>query len=202
MAWLGLALVFGGHAGASEITIKNDSLGVGTGNLVPGFVAGEKAASWLTSPCTGNIVAAQVFWRSLTGGAAQAYEDSLEIYRAGSFPDPGTLALTVGGPLLTDGVINEFRYLDENNSVPLIVPVTQGETFVLALTFAEAPDPAEGPSVVEDMDGITPMPSTRRSRQGLSSGMRGKRWVSAATGCCAPSSTARRSRTTQMSPSR
>ncbi len=156
MAWLGLALVFAGHVGANEVTIKNDSLGVGAGKLVPGFVADEKAASWLTSPCTGNIVAAQVFWRSVSGGAAQAHEDSLEIYRAGTFPAPGTLALTVGGPLLTDGVINEYRYLDENNTVPISVPVTQGETFVLALTFAQAPDPAEGPSVVEDIDGITP----------------------------------------------
>lgn len=160
MAWLGLTLVFAGHVGANEVTIKNDSLGVGAGNLVPGFVTDEKAASWLTSPCTGNVIAAQVFWRSVTGGAAQSLEGSLEIYRAGNFPAPGTLALTVGGPLLTDGVINEYRYLDENNSVPLSIPVTQGETFVLALTFAQAPDPAEGPSVVEDTDGITPNRNT------------------------------------------
>jgi uncharacterized repeat protein (TIGR01451 family) len=97
-----------------------------------------------------------VFWRSLTGTAAQAIEDSIDIYRSGPYPVPGDLAQEIGGPVLTDGVLNEYRYLDENNTIPLIVPVVQDETFVVALTFAAAPDPTLGPSVVDDDDGIEP----------------------------------------------
>ncbi|HEV7491867.1 MAG TPA: DUF11 domain-containing protein, partial [Rhodanobacteraceae bacterium] len=66
------------------------------------------------------------------------------------------LAQEIDGPVLTDGVLNEYRYLDENNTIPLIVPVVQSETFIVALTFAEAPDPSQGPSVVNDLDGIEP----------------------------------------------
>lgn len=154
--FVGLVLAALGSAGAAEVTVQNDSLTAGTGILVLGFGSGEKAGSWLTSPCDGNIVAAQIFWRSLSGGAAQAVEDSLEIYRAGAFPEPGLLAETIGGPVLTDGVMNEFRYLDENNTVPLIVPVMQGETFVLAMTFAEPTGTTQGPSLVRDTDGLQP----------------------------------------------
>lgn len=139
---------------AAEVTVKNDSLINGsTGAIVAGFVPGEKAASWLTSPCNGNIVAAQIFWRSPTGTAAQVIGQTIEISRAGTFPTPGTLAQTIGGPVLTDGVINEYRYLDENNTVPLIVPVTMNELFVVAFTF-DLPNGAGDPSVVRDTDGI------------------------------------------------
>ncbi len=153
--WLGVLLAFTAGAGANEVTVKNDSLvNNSSGSIQAGFAAGEKAASWLTSPCDGNIVAAQIFWRSVLGGAAISPEDSINIYRAGTFPTPGTLAQDILGPQLNDGVINEFRYLDENNTIPLSVPVTQNETFVLALTFSDAPDPTQGPSVVSDSGGI------------------------------------------------
>lgn len=155
--WLGFALVLAAHAGANEVTLKNDSLtDNSSGTIQAGFASGEKAAAWLTSPCDGNLVAVQVFWRSLFGGAAQSIEDSIDIYRAGTFPNPGDLAQEIGGPVLTDGVLNEYRYLDENNTIPLSVPVAQNETVAVALTFAEAPDPSEGPSVVNDADGIQP----------------------------------------------
>jgi len=152
-----LAATLATAAQAAEVTVQNDSLtDNSSGTIQAGFVAGEKAAAWLTSPCDGNIVAAQIFWRSLTGTAQQSIEDSIDIYRSGTFPTPGDLAQEIGGPVLNDGVINEFRYLDENNTIPLSVPVQQNETFVLALTFAEAPDPTQGPSVVDDDDGIVP----------------------------------------------
>lgn len=151
----GLALAM--SAGANEVTIQNDSLtNNSSGTIQAGFVTNEKAASWLTTPCTGNIVAVQVFWRSLLGNAPITVEDSIEIYRSGSFPNPGALAETIGGPVLTDGVLNEYRYLDENNTIPLSVPVVQDETFIVALTFAQPPDPTQGPSVVDDDDGILP----------------------------------------------
>lgn len=141
-------------AGASEVTVKNDSLADGSaGVIVTGFATSEKAATWLTSPCAGNIVAAQVYWHSATGTAAQSIESAIEIFRAGTFPVPGTLATTIGGPVMTDGVFNEFRYLDQNNTVPVSVPVTQNEVFVISFQFNNPPPQPEGPSVVRDTDG-------------------------------------------------
>jgi uncharacterized repeat protein (TIGR01451 family) len=155
--WLPVGIALAATAAAAnEVTIQNDSLGNGgQGTIEAGFVANEKAAAWLTTPCDGNIVAVDIFWRSLFGTAPVAIEDSIDIYRAGAFPVPGDLAQEIGGPVLTDGVLNEYRYLDENNTIPLIVPVAQDETFVVALTFADAPD-SSGPSVVIDEDGATP----------------------------------------------
>jgi uncharacterized repeat protein (TIGR01451 family) len=154
--WLPVGIALAATATASEVTVQNDSLGDGgQGTIEAGFVANEKAAAWLTTPCDGNIVAVDIFWRSQFGTAPVAIEDSIDIYRAGTFPVPGDLAEEIGGPVLTDGVLNEYRYLDENNTIPLIVPVVQDETFVVALTFADAPD-STGPSVVIDGDGVTP----------------------------------------------
>jgi uncharacterized repeat protein (TIGR01451 family) len=140
-------------AQAAEVTVKNDSLSdFGTAVIVGGFVTGEKAASWLTSPCNGNLRAVQVFWRSASGTTGETIHSAIEISRNGTFPTPGTLAQEIGGPVLTDGVLNEFRYLDENQAVPLIVPVTANETFVIALVF-DTPIAAADPSVVRDTDG-------------------------------------------------
>jgi uncharacterized repeat protein (TIGR01451 family) len=155
--WLPAAIAFATSGLASEVTVQNDSLADGdSGTIQAGFVAGEEAAAWLTSPCTGNIVAAQIFWRSLFGTAPVSVENAVNIYRSGTYPIPGALAQQILGPVLTDGVLNEYRYLDENNTIPLVVPVVQAETFVLSLAFAEAPDPTQGPSVVNDSDGIEP----------------------------------------------
>ena len=155
--WLPAGLAIAMAASANEVTVQNDSLGDGgSGTIQAGFVAGEKAAAWLTTPCDGSIVAVQVFWQSLFGGMPFSIEDSIDIYRAGTFPTPGELAEEIGGPVLNDGVLNEYRWLDENNTIPLIVPVVADETFVVALTFAEPPDPTQGPSVVNDEDGIEP----------------------------------------------
>jgi uncharacterized repeat protein (TIGR01451 family) len=152
---LGLALAVTGGAGASEATIKNDSLtNFGNAVVVAGFVSGEMAGSWLTSPCDGNLVAVQIFWRSQSGTEADVIGNAIHIYRAGTFPDPGLEAQTIGGPVLQDNAMNEWRYLDENSTIPLIVPVTTNETVVVALEFAEAPLPS-GPSVVRDTDGNT-----------------------------------------------
>ena len=161
-AWVaGLALVLATGAVASEVTVKNDSLtDFGTATIVWGFVAGEKAGSWLTSPCAGNLVAVQIFWRSPSGVAPFTIADSIDISRAGVFPQPGELALQVLGPVLNDNALNEFRYLDENNTLPISVPVEQDETLVVAFTFAEAPAPSSDPSVVRDTDGIQPDSNT------------------------------------------
>lgn len=138
---------------AAEVTVQNDSLSdFGTAVIVGGFVVGEKAAAWLTSPCNGNVRAVQVFWRSPSGTTGQTIHSAIEISRNGTFPTPGALAQEIGGPVLTDGVLNEYRYLDENQAVPLIVPVTANETFVVALVFDAAAGAAD-PSVVRDTNG-------------------------------------------------
>jgi len=138
---------------AVEVTVQNDSLtGGSSGNVQIGFVAGESAAAWLTSPCDGNIVAVQVFWRSLLGGEPQSFEDSITIFGAGAFPAPGGQLSQIVGPVMTDGVVNEFRYLDDNQTIPLIVPVVNTQTFVVSFKFLNTP-PSLGPSVVTDVDG-------------------------------------------------
>jgi hypothetical protein len=141
-------------AQAAEVVVQNDSLIAGAGGVIQaGFDPGESAAAWLTSPCNGNIVAAQVFWRSLTGTEPQSIEESITIFDGGVFPLPGTLLASIEGPFMTDSVINEFRYLDENLTIPLIVPVTTGQTFVVSFKFLNDPSPSVGPSLVNDVDG-------------------------------------------------
>lgn len=151
-----LASALSAQAGAAEVTIQNDSVSnFGAAVIVWGFVPGERAASWLTSPCDGSLVATQILWQSPTGTEANVIGSAIYVHRSGTFPNPGTIAAEIDGPVLTDGVLNEWRYLDENNSVPLNVPVTSGETVVVAFEFSEEPTPNESPSVVRDTDGIT-----------------------------------------------
>lgn len=154
--WFGLVCALSGGASAAEVTIKNDSLtDFGSASIVWGFVAGEMAASWLTSPCDGNLVAVQIFWRSPSGTSAATIANAIHIYRSGTFPEPGELAQDIGGPVLNDNALNEWRFLDENNTLPLSVPVTANETLVVALEFAQAPQANSDPSVVRDTDGNT-----------------------------------------------
>jgi hypothetical protein len=149
-----LATLTAGQVSAAEMTLQNDSLAnLGSATIEAGFVAGEKGASWLTSPCNGNIRAVQIFWLSASGATGQLLGDSIQIYRSGAFPEPGVLAEEINGPLLTDGVINEYRFLNDSNTVPLIVPVVANETVVVAYTFSEDP-PVSGPSLAVDADGI------------------------------------------------
>jgi hypothetical protein len=139
---------------AAELVVQNDSLtGGDQGGIQTGFDPGESAAAWLTSPCDGVVVAVQVYWRSLTGTAQQSIEDSITIFQAGSFPFPGAELAILEGPLMTDGGFNEFRFLDENQTIPLSVPVTGGQTFVVSFQFLNDPNPASGPSLVNDTDG-------------------------------------------------
>lgn len=138
-------------ASANEVTVQNDTLsGGGTGTIQAGFAENESAAAWLTSPCNGNIVAVQVLWRSSDGSTGQSIEDSITIFNAGTFPTPGAQRAMLLGPVMNDGFLNEFRYLDENQTIPLSVPVTAGQVFVVSFRFLSNPDPGNGPSVVTD----------------------------------------------------
>lgn len=152
---LALGLACTACANASEISLQNDSLtNFGNASIVWGFVAGEMAGSWLTSPCDGNLVAVQIFWRSPSGTSADVIADSINIYRSGTFPSPGVLAQTISGPVLHDNALNEWRYLDDQGALPLQVPVASGATVVVALAFADPPQAGVDPSVVRDTDGI------------------------------------------------
>jgi hypothetical protein len=144
----------GADTRAAEETVQNDSLTGGDSGIIQlGFDPGESAAAWLTSPCTGTIVAVQVLWRSSTGTQPADIEDSIKIFDGGIFPTPGIELASVDGPFMTDGVFNEFRYLDENQVIPLSVPVTDGQDFVVSFKFLNDPNPTTGPSVVNDTDG-------------------------------------------------
>lgn len=148
-----LLVLFASSGQTQEVTVQNDSLtDFDDAVIQAGFVANERAAAWMTSPCDGDIRAVQVLWRSLTGGAPISIEDSVTIHDSGTFPTPGTTLETIVAPVMTDGVINEFRFLDDMMAVPLIVPVTQDQEFVVSFRFAQTP-PATGPSVVTDIDG-------------------------------------------------
>ncbi|WP_223787782.1 DUF11 domain-containing protein [Marinicella meishanensis] len=150
---IGLLGLLWSHSDAAEVTLQNDSLvDFSQGAIQSGFVANELGAAWLESPCDGDLVAVQIFWRSLNGGSASTIEQGIGIFEAGTFPEPGMELETIVGPVLNDGVFNEYRFLDENSVIPLIVPVTQGETYVIAFQFENTPIPT-GPSLVTDADG-------------------------------------------------
>ncbi len=165
IAAAGIALT--GSAHGEEIVVQNDRLADGgTAAICPCFAAGEEAAAWLTSPCDGNIVAVQIFWSTQFGGAKPSLEDSITLYEAGSFPVPGAELVNglppfppafFEGPVMINGGLNEFRFLDENNSVPLSVPIAAGETFVVSFKFfnANAGD-IFAPSVASDANGCQP----------------------------------------------
>lgn len=143
---------------ADEIVLKNDSLvDGGSANICPCFAENEEVAVWLTTPCAGNIVGIQIFWKSFFGGAPQVIEDSIRVYAGGTFPNPGVLKDELLAPVLTDGGLNEFRYEDENQLVPISIPVQAGETFVVSLKFfnANANDLFAG-TVVSDASGCQP----------------------------------------------
>lgn len=142
-------------AWAEEIVVQNDSFVSGGPAIIVGdFVAGEHAGARLTSPINGAIVAVQIGWRSQFGGAPQSLERAIHIYSGTTFPTPGAELALLEGPVLSDGYVNEFRYLDEAQSVPLNVPVTSGQQFYVTLEFDNPTDIANGTaSVFRDTSG-------------------------------------------------
>lgn len=151
---LALAACAAGALG-DEIVVQNDSLTNGDSVAIcPCFAMDEEAAVWLTSPCDGNIVAIQIFWKSLLGGAQVSLEDSIIVYQGGSFPNPGPVKDSFDAPAMIDGGLNEFRYQDDNQTIPISIPVSAGEEFVVSLRFFNPnfTNPAL-PSVVSDTSG-------------------------------------------------
>ncbi|MHC5023575.1 MAG: hypothetical protein ACYTGG_06645, partial [Planctomycetota bacterium] len=145
LTMLAAALLLAMPASADELVAQNDDLADGgTGFICVCFIANEEAAAWLTSPCTGDLVGVQILWTSLLMNTPPSLEDSIRIYEAGSFPVPGPimqngvapfLDLILEGPVMTDGFLNEFRFLDQNQTAPISAPVTAGQEFVVSLRF-------------------------------------------------------------------
>ncbi len=148
-------------AWAGQVVVKNDSLrsdpnSAGDPNsvIVGDFLEGEQAGARLTSPCNGTIVAVQILWLEGLPGHGDSLEDSIHIYNGSTFPAAGTELAYLEGPVLSPGYWNEFRYLDEAGTIPLNVPVTNGQQFDVTLQFADRTDVGNGgPSVVRDVDG-------------------------------------------------
>ena len=139
-----------------EVVVQNDSLSGGDqATVCPCFVASEEAAVWLTSPCDGAIVGIQIFWRSLLGGAPVSLEDSIVVYSGGNFPNPGQIKDEFLAPALQDGGLNEFRFEDEQQTIPINIPVVANEEFVVSLKFFND-STITGPSILFDDSGITP----------------------------------------------
>lgn len=148
---------------AAEVVVQNDSTAGGVPSTVANlFLAGESTASTLTATCDGDIVAARIYWASQLGGAPPQLEQMISIFGAGTFPTPGAVLQNQGAvpaviatPTLIDGVMNEFRFLDPPaDTVPLSVPVSQGQAFVVSLQFFnQSSGNPFAPSVVYDQDG-------------------------------------------------
>lgn len=149
-------------APGEEITVQNDSFESGGPTYVVGdFVPGEQAGVRLTSPCDGSIVAVQIGWLSVPGDTLPSVEEAIHIYDGSTFPAPGSELLTLAGPVLTDEALNEFRYIDDQQTIPIDVPVSAGQQFYVTLEFAnptnidpnDPNDPDYTASVFRDLNG-------------------------------------------------
>lgn len=150
-------------ARATEVTVQNDSAADGPQTTVcTCFIPGDEVASWLTSPCDGDIVAVQVLWRSQFSGAPTTQETAIRIYDAGAFPTPGAVLTNQGAvpaviqaPILADSLsVNEYRHLDQAMTTPLSVPVSNGQAVAVSLEiFNQSSGNVFAPSAVYDLDG-------------------------------------------------
>ncbi|UCG32164.1 MAG: hypothetical protein JSU68_10915 [Phycisphaerales bacterium] len=147
-------LLAGPSALGAPVLVQNDNFVEGDNIVIGDFSPGEEAAAWLTSPCDGSIVEVHVGWYEGTLGNPPSLEEAIHIRAAAGFPNPGTELETLVGPLMTPGGINIFTHLDQEQTIPVDVPVSAGQTFVVALEFANQTDVGNGgPSIVRDRDG-------------------------------------------------
>ena len=151
-------LVIASSVTGEEIVVRNDSFeSGGSAYIVGDFIPGEHAGVRLTTPCDGAIVAVQIAWLEGTPGHTASIEEAIHIYAEGTFPTPGLELALLEAPLLTPGFLNEYRYVDEGQTIPLHVPVVAGQSFYVTLEFANATNVGEGgPSVIRDVDGCQP----------------------------------------------
>jgi len=147
-----VALALAGSAGSQCPTEPPLTNGAGVGNTVcPCFVAGEEAGAVFDLPAADfpiEILKIQVGWGSQFGGQPQSLEQALHIY-PGGLPNPGTPQLSILGPQLTDGFLNEF-------TLPIPEVIASGP-FTVTLEFAnDNAGQLFSPSVVHDNSGCLP----------------------------------------------
>ncbi|MDH3403520.1 MAG: hypothetical protein OEP45_07905 [Acidobacteriota bacterium] len=133
-------------AGAQIVVLQNDSvIDFGTAAIQVGFVAGERGAAWLTSPCQADLVAVRILWLDFVNSGTQTLGDTITVSADGPFPAPGAALAELVGPVLTEGFFNEFV-------VNPAIPIAQDETVVVDFKFLTSPPPL-GPSLATDIDG-------------------------------------------------
>ncbi|HSM13687.1 MAG TPA: hypothetical protein VLA66_06435 [Thermoanaerobaculia bacterium] len=144
-ACLAVAVATPGRSGT--VVLQNDNVvDFGTVAIQSGFVAEERGAAWLTSPCNGDIIAVRILWLSVAGGALPVLGEWIRISEAGTFPTPGPVLLELLGPQMIDGGFNEF-------ALAPTVAIAAGQTVVVDFRFLSNPTPGLGPSLVTDIDG-------------------------------------------------
>jgi hypothetical protein len=116
----------------------------------PCFVSGEEAAPILLAPAADypiEITKIRITWGSLFGGQPQSLEFELEIFSDG-LSNPGEPQFTLGGPVLTDGFVNEFDISHK---------IINSGAFTVSLEFLNTNSASVfWPSVVSDANGCTP----------------------------------------------
>ena len=145
------------------VILQNDGTVAGTPSTVlHTLVAGESVSSWFTATCDGKLVGAQIHWASEIGTAPSSVEDSITFFANGTFPFPGAVLQNddssdaiIVVPQLFDSVMNEFRYTDPPaNTQALSIPVSNGETFSVALKLLNTSSPPPfGTGIALDQDG-------------------------------------------------
>jgi hypothetical protein len=161
--WIGLLALSAPPSVAAEIIVKNDSM-TDASSVTPCvcFIPGDIPAAWLTTPVAGKVVGVQVFWKSSLGNAPDHQETAIRIYDGNTFPTPGAVLQNDGGgnaeiaiPMLADGVLNEFRFLDLAQTVPMSVSVAAGQTIAVGLEVFNQSSGGDSltPSLVYDNDG-------------------------------------------------
>jgi len=124
----------------------------GGGQIVcPCFVEGEEGGSVFTAPTEHypiEILRVGIGWGSQFGGSPQSLESAINIYAAG-LPNPGAPIFSLPGPVMTDGVINEFNLEPIAGEI-----IINSGAFTVTLEFLNnnAGDPW-APSMVHDGNG-------------------------------------------------
>ncbi len=138
------------HAQCVEVGPFHNFTGSGT-VACPCFAVGEEAGAVLDVPASEypiEILKIGIGWGSQFGGAGQTQEQAIHIYSAG-LPNPGVPIFSLVGPILTDGVINEY----DISTIPGTKTLAGGP-FVVSLEFLNGnAGNVFAPSVVHDGNG-------------------------------------------------
>ncbi len=120
----------------------------------PCFAQGEGAGVVFELPANAypiEITRVGIAWGSYFGGSGQSVEEAIRIY-AGGLPNPGVPIFSLDGPVLTDGVFNEFNL----DPLPGQIRIESGPfTVMLEFYNANAGDYFAG-TVVNDANGCQP----------------------------------------------